>query len=108
MIYLLARAVPRVNQSASDSPRKDYFEEFFKKLPLEKADAFVSFWLERGLRSLKVTVLKLDNLLTKHLQKLRPLSNGPSGKPNLFDGSVKPNSSSESSQGIGKKDENLQ
>ena len=74
MIYMWARAIPRVDQWVSVGPRRDYFEEFLKKLPLEKADGFVSFWLERGLRNLKVVVLKLDNLLTKHLQSFRTVS----------------------------------
>lgn len=93
MIYILARALPRVNQTVSEGLKKDYFEEFFKKLPLEKADAFLSFWLERGLRSLKIAVLKLDNLLTKHLQNFR--NNSQNKNAGLFS-SVQNNTSSDS------------
>ena len=104
MIYLLARAVPRVTQMISNEPKKDYFEEFLKKLPLEKADALASLWLERGLRNLKVAVLKLDNLLTKHLQNLKP-SSQDAAKPTLFDGSTKPTINLEDTRRIEKKDE---
>lgn len=71
IIYLFARAVPRVQDSALQTKGKDYFGDFFDRLPLEKADAFMSMLLERFLRSLKVVILKLDNLLTNHLRSLR-------------------------------------
>lgn len=75
MIYLAARAVPRVSETdlAADSFSKR-LENLAKKIPLEKADAWVSYWLERSLRQLKVVVLKLDNLFTKHLKNLKPSS----------------------------------
>ena len=71
IIYLFARAVPRVQDLVAPIRGRDYFGEFFDKLPLEKADAFMSMLLERFLRSLKVMILKLDNLLTNHLRSLR-------------------------------------
>ncbi len=71
IIYLFARAVPRVQDSDLHSRGRDYFGELFDKLPLEKADAYMSMALERFLRSLKVVILKLDNILTKHLRSLR-------------------------------------
>ncbi len=74
IIYLFARAVPRVQDSAMQTRGRDYFGELFDKFPLEKADAFMSMLLERFLRSLKVVILKLDNLLTGHLKSLRSAS----------------------------------
>ncbi len=74
IIYLFARAVPRVQDSAMQSRSRDYFGELFDKLPLEKADAFMSMLLERFLRNFKVFILKLDNLLTGHLKNLRGTS----------------------------------
>lgn len=72
VIYLFARAVPRVDDSAPSKQSRDYIEELLNKLPLEKADAFLSALFEKTLRKLKVVILKLDNLLTKHLQNLKP------------------------------------
>ncbi len=71
IIYLFARAVPRVQDSAMQSRNKDYFGDLFDRLPLEKADAFLTMLMERFLRSFKVVILKLDNLLTAHLKSLR-------------------------------------
>lgn len=72
IIYLFARAVPRVKDYDVSAKGRDYFGELFDRLPLEKADAFMSMAMERFLRSLKVVILKLDNLLTTHLRNLRP------------------------------------
>lgn len=83
IIYLFARALPRVSETVSSEPRKNYLEDFLKKFPLEKADAFSSYWLERFLRKLKIVILRFDNLLTKHLQSLkRPPT---AEKTSLFD-----------------------
>ena len=83
IIYLFARALPRVLETASSEPRKNYLEDFFRKFPLEKADAFSSYWLERFLRKLKIVVLRLDNLLSKHLSNLKPAATEE--KPSLFE-----------------------
>jgi hypothetical protein len=70
IIYLIARAVPRVSETAKFEQRENYFDRIFKKLPIEKADAFVS--------------MIMDNLLTKHLQKIRPGGTGGE-RPALFE-----------------------
>ena len=83
IIYLFARALPRVLETASSEPRKNYLEDFFRKFPLEKADAFSSYWLERFLRKLKIVILRFDNLLTKYLRNLKQPASAE--KTNLFD-----------------------
>lgn len=72
IIYLFARALPRVNESSSQKQGGDYIEELLNRLPFEKADAFVSMTMEKVLRKTKVFVLKLDNILTTHLKNLKP------------------------------------
>ncbi len=72
IIYLFARAMPRVSESSVQSKGGDYIEELLNKIPFEKADAFVSMLIEKALRNLKVVILKLDNLVTKHLRNLKP------------------------------------
>lgn len=85
LIYLMSRAVPRVSETDLKSePWSDYLDRLVKKIPLEKADALTSYWLERFLRQLKVLVLKLDNLLSKHLSHLRPPAQD-AAKPTLFE-----------------------
>lgn len=85
IIYLFARALPRVSEAVSLEPRRRSLEEFLKKIPLEKADAFSSYWLERFLRKLKIVILRFDNLLTKHLKNLKQRAVGNGGKLELFD-----------------------
>ena len=84
IIYLFARAVPRVDESAVSAPRRNYLDELLKKMPLEKADALVGGFLEKFLRKVKIIVLKMDNLLTKHLQSLKPTAQD-AAKPTLFE-----------------------
>ena len=87
LIYLVARAVPRVTETAEPEVRReDYFERLIKKLPIEKADAVTSMLLEKLLRKVKVTILKLDNFLTKHLKNLKPDNTSDSfERPNIFE-----------------------
>jgi len=72
MIYLVARAMPRVTEIPKINQAKDYFEKLLKKFPLEKADMLATLWTEKFLRKLKIVILKLDNLLSKHLKEIKP------------------------------------
>ncbi len=85
IIYLVARALPRVSETAKFERRENYFDLISKKLPIEKADAFVSMVMEKMLRKSKIVILRLDNLLTKHLKNLRPESPGEDQRPALFE-----------------------
>ena len=87
IIYLIARAAPRVTETESRPPRENYFDKLIKKLPLEKADAFVSAYFEWFLRKLKIVILRLDNLVSRHLHKLKPSKGAADtlGKPSIFD-----------------------
>ena len=83
MIYLVARAMPRVTEIPKIEPAKDYFDSLVKKFPLEKWDMLATLWTEKFLRKLKIVVLRLDNLLSKHLSNLKPAATEE--KPNLFE-----------------------
>lgn len=72
IIYLFARAMPRASESSDQKQGGDYIEELLSRLPLEKADAFVSMAMEKILRKFKVIILKMDNILTRHLKNLKP------------------------------------
>lgn len=69
IIYLFARAVPRVPDAA---PEEGSLEKFFERIPFEKADAFVSMVFEKSLRKLKVVVARLDTILSQRLRGLKP------------------------------------
>ncbi|MCR4275328.1 MAG: hypothetical protein NUV83_01050 [Candidatus Wolfebacteria bacterium] len=92
MIYLVARAVPRVNDTVLDegSINKglgERFGKFIDSLPIEKADLTISRILERALRNLKLLVMRVDNKLSQHLTKFKAkIMNGEQNgkKPTLF------------------------
>ena len=71
IIYVMARALPRVTDTTPVSPKRDYVGAFIKRFPLEKADATVTGVIDKLLRKLKIVILKLDNALSKHLQRLK-------------------------------------
>ncbi len=87
LIYLAARVLPRIPETAKPEPqREDYFEKLMRKLPMERADEVTSMLLEKFLRKSKVIILKLDNFLTKHLKNLKPDSASESfDRPNIFE-----------------------
>lgn len=47
----------------------------------EKIDAVLNGFLVKFLRRLKVLILRVDNALSRHLQKVKPEENGK--KPNI-------------------------
>lgn len=75
MVYIIARAMPRISSLAAPVEKKNYLEEFFKKIPWHKIDAFLSLAAEKFLRRLKITILKFDNSISKHLSKFK-ITNG--------------------------------
>lgn len=87
IIYLVARAIPRVGELINPSDKKSYLEDFFKKIPWHKLDALISSWSEKILRKLKIFILKLDNLVSKYLNKFRTteMLNKEAAKPDIFE-----------------------
>ena len=92
IIYLFARAMPRAVESSDPKQGGDYIEELLNKLPLEKADALVSMAMEKILRKFKVLILKMDNILTRHLRNLKPTIGAGKNEAaeQLFSGAVTP------------------
>ena len=72
VIYLMARALPRVqDQTETTGTKPDYFGQMMKKLPLEKVDSAVNSFLSKLLRKLKIVILKIDNLVNKLLNRTK-------------------------------------
>lgn len=93
MVYLAARALPRVGERVVPSSPAQYVDKLVKKIPVEKLDLFLSAVLEKMLRKSKILILKVDNRVTFYLNKFKKNSNGkdlPAGrqellKPDLFE-----------------------
>ncbi len=84
LIYLLARALPRVTDDQGIMPA-GFFDRLVDKLPLERIDGTLSSGLEKLLRKAKILVLKLDNVINSYLEQIRKHSPAvrASQQPNL-------------------------
>jgi hypothetical protein len=70
VLYLTVQALPRIEEVPSEE--KGFLERWAHSEVPEKIDAAFNNFLLKFLRKIKVLVLKLDNALAKHLQKIKP------------------------------------
>ena len=95
MIYLIARAVPRVSDEVAGSiiKKQTKFDYLFSFLWIEKIDPLLHNFLEKFLRKMKLVLMKLDNIASNYLNKVKKYKSGNNGKngeekPNLFDSNI--------------------
>lgn len=95
MIYLIARAVPRVSDEVVDGiiKKKTKFDHLFSFLWIEKIDPLLHNFLEKFLRKMKLFLMKLDSVTTNYLEKVKKYkfnNNGKNGeeKQSVFDSNV--------------------
>ncbi|MBI1960853.1 MAG: hypothetical protein HYS43_01090 [Candidatus Liptonbacteria bacterium] len=67
VVYFIARRADRIAAEPDENP----FSRLLSSLPVEKIDAAVNAGATKVLRKAKVLVLKIDNALTRSLQKMR-------------------------------------
>jgi len=70
VLYLTVQALPRIEEVPSEE--KGFLERWAHSEMPEKIDAAFNNFLLKFLRRTKVLILKLDNVLAKHLQKIKP------------------------------------
>lgn len=71
MIYLVARAVPRVEDETAEPRGKSKLDDFLSSVPLSKLDAALSNSLEKVLRRTRLVLMKLDNVVSRYLHKVK-------------------------------------
>lgn len=83
VIYLLARALPRItNESEAAVPIKPtYLDRLLNRIPLQKIDEAINGFIAKILRKTKVVVMKIDNFIHDNLNKLS--KNNVTNKSNL-------------------------
>ena len=87
---LVARATPRVSdiEESSDHSFHGRLDKLIAKIPLDKIDFVLSLTFEKSLRKLKLMLMKWDNVVTGHIEKIKK-TNGSElskeDKPNLFE-----------------------
>lgn len=67
IVYLMARALPRVPESNSHVSALEYIDGWLRRLPLAKADHFINLRFEKTLRRIRVLILRADNLIHRYL-----------------------------------------
>lgn len=70
VIYLLARAVPRVEDAPAPARGPNFFDKLMAKIPMAKIDEAINSSLAKFLRKIKVLILKIDNFANDRLGKL--------------------------------------
>jgi hypothetical protein len=71
IVYLFARALPRIAHDQPEAAPLGGFDRFVNKLPLEKIDQGLHSFLEKTLRKSRIVFMKLDNYLNGHLKQLK-------------------------------------
>ncbi|MBI3638647.1 hypothetical protein HY227_02800 [Candidatus Wolfebacteria bacterium] len=75
MIYLVARAVPRIGDDIQVSPSVNKLDRLIASLPLEKIDSVFGSFLEKTLRRLRLVLMRLDNNVGNYLNKIKKFNN---------------------------------
>jgi len=75
VLYLMARALPRIVEEPH-AEKQGLLDRWAHSQFPEKVDLALNGFLLKFLRKLKVSLLKLDNTLSKHLQKVRTDEHG--------------------------------
>ncbi len=75
VLYIMVRALPRLEEAPEGEDRKGAFERWAHSEFPEKIDAALNSFTLKSLRRAKVFVLKIDNSIAKGLRKVQPAEN---------------------------------
>lgn len=91
MVYLIARAVPRVSDEIAKPKSENKLSRIFSHTQIEKIDPIIHTFLEKTLRKIKLILMRLDSITNNYLEKVKnyKFANGVSKKneeekPSLF------------------------
>lgn len=70
IIYIFARAVPRIGEIPAQTVKANVFDRLISKLPMAKIDEAINSFLSKFLRKSKVVIMKIDNFINHRLGKL--------------------------------------
>ena len=69
MVYLLARALPRLSDGGSTEI--SFFDRLIDRLPLERIDLVITSLIARFLNRAKVIVARLDSIVNSYIEQIR-------------------------------------
>ncbi|HZX01245.1 MAG TPA: hypothetical protein VFE87_02555 [Candidatus Paceibacterota bacterium] len=67
MVYLVAAAAPRIQDSDEALTETKFKARFGEIIPLDRLDTWLNAAKDKGFRRLKVIVMKVDNFISKRL-----------------------------------------
>jgi len=71
ILYLLVRSLPRIDESEANSANESLIERWVASEIPERVDDLIKTFTGKLLRKFKVFLLKIDNLLTERLKKIK-------------------------------------
>lgn len=71
VVYLVARALPRVPDDAKDEVPEKTHKGFLSSFPAHKVDLAIASFFEKVLRRARLVVLRLDNVLNAYIGKVK-------------------------------------
>ncbi|MEK7554634.1 MAG: hypothetical protein AAB518_01455 [Patescibacteria group bacterium] len=74
IVYLMARAVPRVVDTGEPVHPTGRFDRMLSRLPLRQVDDRLNGYFEKFLRRVKVFILRFNNSVDAKLAKLRKMN----------------------------------
>lgn len=80
MIFLVARALPRISETLNVSKAKS---SWLGSFPFEKIDAAINSFIEKTLRKIKLILMKTDNMVSRQLGKFKKNSDNGSDDKGL-------------------------
>ncbi len=97
MIYLIARTVPRIGDEANEEiiRTKTRLGQLLASSQIEKLDVIFNNFIEKLLRKIKLILMKLDNIASNYLDKVKKYKLGDNSqkngeeKPSLFNNNSK-------------------
>ena len=81
VLYLMVRALPRIAEEPQTEDKHSMLDRWARSQIPEKVDATLNGYRVKFLRRVRVLVLRLDNGLSKRLQKAKPEDNDK--RPNI-------------------------
>ncbi|MEK7634262.1 MAG: hypothetical protein AAB396_00030 [Patescibacteria group bacterium] len=82
IVYLFGRAIPRISNIEENITKNSFqfkLDKFIAKIPFDKIDISFSTSIEKTLRKIKLLLMKWDNIVTNHIEKMRKTANGSFG-----------------------------
>lgn len=71
MVYLIARAVPRVEDETAEPRGRSRLDDLLSSVPLSRLDAALGNFLEKVLRKTRLVLMRLDNVVGGHLNRVK-------------------------------------